>query len=134
MKACTDRGCHHTRVPSVLPPSPPPSSHKNTQQLPLQTPNHAIIGKSHTAISKKPLELISHKRLKKEKKRHFSPSQHTALHSQAITGTLERGGLPGGRADTLCPRDSTVGILRSSGQLAAESNHEWTNEDYDHHH
>lgn len=54
-----------------------------------------------------------------------SPSQHTALHSQAITGTLERGWLSeggrGGRADIVCPRDSTVCFFSSSGQLAAES-------------
>lgn len=36
---------------------------------------------------------ITQKGKDKKKKRHFSPSQHTALHSQAITGTLERGWL-----------------------------------------
>lgn len=57
---------------------------------PLQKPNHAIIGEE-TPQSAKPLQFISHKKGGGRLQSHSNPSQHTALHSQAINGTLERG-------------------------------------------
>lgn len=57
---------------------------------PLQKPNHAIIGEE-TPQSAKPLQFISHEKGGGRLQSHSNPSQHTALHSQAINGTLERG-------------------------------------------
>lgn len=57
---------------------------------PLQSPNHAIIGKE-TPQSDKPLQFISHGGKGGGGGNRATPSQHTALHSQASNGTLERG-------------------------------------------
>lgn len=87
-----------------------------------------------TPQSAQPLQFISHKRGKI--KRHFNPSQHTALHSQAITGTLERGWLReggGGGWHTFFVKPLLGTLVLycgyhpifwwDTGQLAAESNH-----------
>lgn len=119
-------------TPSQI-PHPPSSTH--THQLPLQTPNHAIIGKeSHH--NQHNLFSSYHTHTKREKiKRHSNPSQHTALHSQAITGTLERcwlregGAGQAGRHFLSNPSSGLVlycGHLLilcwCTGQLAADSN------------
>ena len=140
MEACMDRDVvtlskthprTHTHTPTLSnAPAPPPSStHTHTQQLPLQTPNHAITGKeSH----RNQQNLFSSYHTKKRKiKSHSNPSQHTALHSQAITGTLERGWLRGEEEGRTGGQTFSVVLYCGhllilcwyTGQLAAESNH-----------
>lgn len=109
MEACMDRDDNthtHTHLLRPLPLIHPP-----THQLPLQTPDHAIIGKRATPQSAYPLQFISHNWEKI--KSHSSPSQHTALHSQAITGTLERGWLREGRRG-VCTQTISVKLLRGT--------------------
>lgn len=129
MEACMDRDVitlsNHTHIPTPLqslslllllhPPTNPPS-----HQLPLQTPNHAIIGKV-TPQSAQPLQFISHKRVKI--KSHSNLSQHTALHSQAITGTLERGWLREGGRGGAC------GQIFSVKPLLGTSPVQWASSD-----
>lgn len=146
MEACMDKDIitlsnthtHPRQSPSSSQLFHPPT-HTHTNQLPPQTPNHAIMGKeSH----RNQHNLFSSYHTKRKKiKSHSNPSQHTALHSQAITGTLERGWLREGGEGCVCggqtfsvkhPPTSSGLVLYSghllilcwyTGQLAANSNH-----------
>lgn len=107
MEACMDKDIttltnthtHPRQSPSSSQLFHPPT-HTHTNQLPPQTPNHAIMGKeSH----RNQHNLFSSYHTKRKKiKSHSNPSQHTALHSQAITGTLERGWLREGGEGCVC--------------------------------
>lgn len=113
-------------------PSPPPSIHPPTHQLPLQTPNHAIIG-SHTAISITSSVHITQKG--KDKKPLQSITAHrTALssHHWHLGERLAEGGMKGGAGRHFLSNPSSGQVLYCghllilcwyTGQLAAESNH-----------
>ena len=127
---------HKHTLPLKHRPPPLPPNHPHT---PVTTANPKPCHNRErvTPQSAKPLQSISHKREKI--KRHSNPSQHTALHSHAITGTLEWGWLreegrgERGRHFLSNPPPSSGLLLHcghllilcwyAGGQLAAGSNH-----------
>ena len=129
----------HTHPSSQCPPLHPP-----TQQLPLQTPNHAITGKeSH----RNQQNLFSSYHTEKKEEEDKKPLQSITAHRTALSShhwhlgeRLAEGGGGGGGggggesgwADIFCQTPSSGQVLYCghllilcwyTGQLAAESNH-----------
>lgn len=126
----------HTHKHPLHCPCPSPLFHPPTQQLPLQTPNHAITGKeSHR--NQQNLFSSYHTKKKEDKKPLQSITAHrTALssHHWHLGERLAEGGGGGesGWADIFCQTPSSGQVLYCghllilcwyTGQLAAESNH-----------
>lgn len=119
MEACMDMDVitlSITHIPTPIPPPHPPTLTPVTTANPKPCHNRERV----TPQSAQPLQFISHKRVKI--KSHSNLSQHTALHSQAITGTLERGWLreggggkrAGGQTFTVKPLLGTSPVLWAS--------------------